>query len=84
LSSPESEQDVQQDPATAGARDEGGDAGVPGGDRQSTTGATPNEDFVGRVAGDDSYAEETGAEARAEQDRRSAEEQAMHIEGEPG
>ena len=36
-------------------------------DQNSTTGTTPNEDFVGRVSGDDGggYEGETGAEARA-------------------
>jgi hypothetical protein len=35
-------------------------------DRHSTTGTTPNDTFVGRVAGDDSGYLETGAEKRAE------------------
>ncbi|GAB2745532.1 hypothetical protein [Streptomyces bullii] len=34
----------------------------------STTGTTPNETFVGRVAGDDPGYLETGAEKRAEPD----------------
>ena len=36
-------------------------------DGSSTTGTDENEEFVGRVAGDDAgYSGETGAEARAE------------------
>ena len=37
-------------------------------DRHSTTGTTPNETFVGRVAGEDPGYLETGAEKRAEPD----------------
>ncbi|WP_202918276.1 hypothetical protein [Streptomyces cavernae] len=37
-------------------------------DRHSTTGTTPNDVFVGRVAGDDPGYLETGAEKRAEPD----------------
>ena len=62
------EQDVHPDDAQALSRDEGGveQPGAP--DQNSTTGVTPNEEFVGRVAGDDggSYEGETGAEARAQ------------------
>jgi hypothetical protein len=61
------EQDVHPDDAQALSRDEGGveQPGAP--DQNSTTGTTPNEEFVGRVAGDDGggYEGETGAEARA-------------------
>jgi hypothetical protein len=49
------------------SRDEGGQPqdGVP--DANSTTGTTPNEEFVGRVSGDDGGGMEglTGAEGRA-------------------
>ncbi|MFF6783376.1 hypothetical protein [Streptomyces sp. NPDC012510] len=37
-------------------------------DQHSTTGTTPNETFVGRVAGNDPGYLETGAEERAEAD----------------
>lgn len=37
-------------------------------DQHSTTGTTPNEVFVGRIAGDDPGYLETGAERRAEAD----------------
>ena len=48
----DTETDVQHDKAVAGSRATGGVA-------------QPNEDFVGRVAGDDSgYEGETGAEVR--------------------
>ena len=61
------EEDVEPDDAQALSRDEGGEpqAGVP--DQNSTTGTTPNEEFVGRVSGDDGggYEGLTGAEARA-------------------
>ena len=61
------EEDVEPDEAQALSRAEGGEQqdGVP--DQNSTTGTTPNEDFVGRVSGDDGggYEGETGAEARA-------------------
>ena len=61
------ESDHQRDPAAARAREEGGvdDASHP--DQGSTTGTTPSGSFVGRAAGQDTgYAEETGAERRAE------------------
>lgn len=39
-------------------------------DENTTTGTGENEEFVGRVSGQDAgYEEETGAEARAEQQR---------------
>ena len=40
-------------------------------DRHSTTGTTPNDTFVGRVAGDESGYLETGGEKRAEQSDHS-------------
>jgi hypothetical protein len=61
------EDDVPEDPALANSRatdgtDTGGD-----GDSTGTTGVDRNEEFVGRVAGDDAgYAGETGAERRAQ------------------
>jgi hypothetical protein len=40
-------------------------------DQASTTGTTPSETYVGRVAGqDEGYAGQTGAEARAEDARQ--------------
>jgi hypothetical protein len=61
------EPDVQGDSERVDARDTGGvsDASKP--DQGSTTGTTPDEEYVGRVAGQDvGYEEETGAERRAE------------------
>jgi hypothetical protein len=61
------ERDVQPDAGQALSRDEGGGERPGAPDQNSTTGVTPNEEFVGRVAGDDGggYEGETGAEARA-------------------
>jgi hypothetical protein len=74
-----SEPDVEADPQVARSRDAGGVApdqkGRPDDERTdpdgpSTTGTDENEQFVGRVAGQDAgYAGETGAEARAEEAR---------------
>ncbi|MEV4267762.1 hypothetical protein [Kribbella sp. NPDC049584] len=63
------EADAPADSTTAMTRAEGGDPdrGTP-----TTTGTGANEEFVGRVAGDDTTSEETGAEARAEQSGRPA------------
>ena len=71
-----SEPDVAVDPNVARSRETGGvdeprpeDAEKAGADRDgpSTTGTAENEEFVGRVSGQDAgYAGETGAEARAE------------------
>lgn len=61
------EADVAQDPQTAGNRETGGVPNRAAPDQATTTGTTPNEEFVGRVGGEDvGYAEETGAERRAE------------------
>ena len=61
------ESDVDPDDAQALSRDEDGveQPGAP--DQNSTTGTTPSDEFVGRVAGDDGggYEAETGAEGRA-------------------
>jgi hypothetical protein len=56
------EPDAPADSDTAMTRTPGGDPehGTP-----TTTGTGSNEEFVGRVAGDDTSVEETGAEARA-------------------
>ncbi|HEV7470791.1 MAG TPA: hypothetical protein VGO23_13545 [Pseudonocardia sp.] len=62
-----SEDDVADDEGMAAARETGGEPGdQEDADGASTTGTAPNEEYVGRVAGDDEgYAGETGAEARA-------------------
>ncbi|MGN6472542.1 MAG: hypothetical protein ACTHK4_02695 [Mycobacteriales bacterium] len=49
----------------AGSRETGGVPNDEAPDQGSTTGTTPSEEFVGRVAGQDvGYEEETGAERR--------------------
>jgi hypothetical protein len=68
-----SEPDVASDPHLARTRETGGvdrdRKERP--DGPSTTGTDENEEFVGRVAGQDAgYAGETGAEARAEEPQR--------------
>lgn len=50
------------------SRDTGGKPDTEVADRHSTTGTTPNDVFVGRVAGDDPGYLETGADKRAEPD----------------
>lgn len=62
------EADVADDGALANSRDTGGvDDSRP--EHASTTSTTPDDEYVGRIAGDDvGYAEETGAERRAEAD----------------
>ncbi|CAM5287501.1 hypothetical protein GCM10010261_38850 [Streptomyces pilosus] len=50
------------------SEDTGGTPDTEAADRHSTTGTTPNDVFVGRVAGDDPGYLETGAEKRAEPD----------------
>ena len=60
------EDDVDQDDGQALSRATGGVEDPSQPDQASTTGTTPNGEFVGRVAGDDvGYAGETGAERRA-------------------
>jgi hypothetical protein len=71
---PNYEDDVDVDDHQALTRAEGGEPQADMPDRNSTTGSTPSEEFVGRVAGDDGggYEGETGAERRAaaaEEDR---------------
>lgn len=62
---PDREDDVADDHELAQSRDTGGDGSGPG-DAESTTGTGSNEEFVGRVSGQDDGAERlTGAEARA-------------------
>jgi hypothetical protein len=61
------EADVDPDEARADSRETGGVPEPDASDEGSTTGGTPDETYVGRVAGQDSgYEEETGAEARAQ------------------
>ncbi|MFI9770343.1 hypothetical protein ACIHJG_26230 [Streptomyces sp. NPDC052415] len=50
------------------SQDTGGEPDAEAADRHSTTGTTPNDVFVGRVAGDDPGYLETGADKRAERD----------------
>jgi hypothetical protein len=52
-------------------QDTGGRPGNDAVDQHSTTGTTPSETFVGRVAGDDAGYLETGAEKRAAADGRA-------------
>jgi hypothetical protein len=60
------EEDVDPDDAQALSRDIGGVEDPAAPDQASTTGTTPNEEFVGRVSGQDvGYADETGGERRA-------------------
>ena len=61
------ESDVARDPARVDSRITGGVPDPTKLDQNSTTGTTPDEEYVGRVAGQDiGYEEETGAERRAE------------------
>jgi hypothetical protein len=70
------ESDVQDDPAVAGSRETGGVPDESKPDQHSTTGTTPNEEFVGRVAGDDpGDVAESGAERRAEAQRQQEEQE---------
>ncbi len=62
--------DAPPDTGVAASRVTGGVENPRHPDQQSTTGTTPDESYVGRVAGDDvGYAGETGAEVRAEAER---------------
>jgi hypothetical protein len=75
----ETEDDVGDDTAQALSRETGGVPSADGPDQNdpdqhSTTGTTPNDTFVGRVAGQDpGYVGETGAERRAEEEQRGDE-----------
>lgn len=61
------ESDVDPDEARVDSRETGGVPEPDASDEGSTTGATPDETYVGRVAGQDTgYEDETGAEARAD------------------
>ena len=64
------ESDVQRDPAVSRCREEGGVDNPAHPDQHTTTGTTPNEEFVGRITGEDpGPVGETGAERRAEASR---------------
>ncbi|GAB1513079.1 hypothetical protein JCM33774_51210 [Actinophytocola sp. KF-1] len=67
---PEREGDVPDDHGVARTRATGGQPGRDHGDDSSTTGPGENEEFVGRVAGNDDVGAvgETGAEARSRRD----------------
>lgn len=63
------ESDTQADPHRADSRATGGVPDDDKPDQASTTGTTPDAEYVGRIAGDDpGFAEESGAERRAERD----------------
>ncbi len=64
------EADAHLDTGVASSRETGGKPDPDQPDQQSTTGTTPDDEFVGRVSGQDvGYAGETGAERRAEAHR---------------
>lgn len=61
------ESDVQADEERVDSRATGGVPDPAKPDQGSTTGTTPDDEYVGRVAGQDTgYAGETGAERRAQ------------------
>jgi len=61
------ESDAPQDTGVAYSRNTGGVDDPAADDPNSTTGTTPNDEYVGRVEGQDvGYAGETGAERRAQ------------------
>jgi len=65
LGHPATAEDVESDPAVARTRETGGGPGADE-DEATTTGAGENEEFVGRVSGQDAGDDrESGAEARA-------------------
>lgn len=69
MSDEKAEPDVEADPARANSRATGGVPNPDAVDNGSTTGTTPAGEYVGRIAGQDvGYAEEQGAERRAEAD----------------
>ena len=69
MASEKSEPDVETDPNRADSRATGGVEDESDPNQGSTTSTTPDDEYVGRIAGDDvGYAEETGAERRAEED----------------
>lgn len=65
------EADTDPDEAVADSRETGGVPDETHANQNSTTDTTPTPDYVGRIAGDDvGYAEETGAERRAEAEQQ--------------
>ena len=69
MSSDKAEADTQSDDELASSRDTGGVHKDDDPNEASTTSTSKDEEYVGRVAGDDiGYEEETGAERRAEAD----------------
>jgi hypothetical protein len=63
------ESDVEPDPARVDARDTGGVPDPDADDQASTTGTTPDEEYVGRIAGTDpGDTGESGAERRSRGD----------------
>ena len=68
MSDRKAEDDTEADEARVDSRDTGGVEDPDKPDQGSTTGTTPDGEYVGRVAGQDvGYAGETGAERRAEE-----------------
>lgn len=63
-------EDVEENPTLANSRPTGG-ADTEAGDSASTTGGGDTGEFVGRVAGQPTFDEESGAEARAEQGEKN-------------
>ncbi len=63
-------EDVESNPTLANSRPTGG-ADTDRGDSASTTGSGDSGEFVGRVAGQPEFDEETGAEARAEEGEKN-------------
>ena len=67
MSAEKAEPDVDADEERVDSRATGGVEDPDKPDQGSTTGTTPDDEYVGRVAGQDvGYAGETGAERRAE------------------
>lgn len=67
----QTEEDVSLDDATASSRPTGGVSAANAANQHSTTGPTPNDTWVGRVAGEDTGSEQvTGAEARSSDMRK--------------
>lgn len=69
-----SEEDAPADLSESRSRDTGGEPDPTAQDRHSTTGTTPNQEFVGRDSGDETGDTGTsGAERRAGRDGTEAE-----------
>ena len=63
-------EDVETNPTLANSRPTGG-ADTDEGDSASTTGSGDSGEFVGRVAGQPGFDEDTGAEVRAEEGEKN-------------